>query len=141
MRDIEQPHQDQISLFADTSILIALIASDEEQSIITQVIKNHQLVCSTSIYAEVGNAISSMLKRRRITLDQAIQMLYDFEQLSFETVAFDLRRAIQICHDHKIYAYDAYILESASRLNLPLLTLDQQMQTKAKLLNITTIEV
>lgn len=68
-------------------------------------------------------------------------MLHDFEQWSFETVAFDWRRAIQIGHDYQIYAYDAYILESANRLNLPWLTLDKQMQTKAKLLNIITIEV
>ncbi len=34
-------------------------------------------------------------------------MLHDFEQWSFETVAFDLRRAIQIGHDYQIYAYDA----------------------------------
>jgi predicted nucleic acid-binding protein len=121
--------------------MIALVASEEEKSIITEIIKNHKLLCSSSIYAEIGNAISAMFKRERITLVQAIEMLNNFEQLSFETVDFDLRRAIQISHQCKIYAYDAYILECAKRLNLPLITLDKLMSEQAKQLNITLIEV
>jgi predicted nucleic acid-binding protein len=133
--------EQQMQLLADTSIMIALVANEEEKSIITEVIKNHKLLCSTSIYVEVGNAISAMFERERITLVQAIEILNDFEQLSFETVDFDLRRAIQISHKCKIYAYDAYVLECANRLNLPLMTLDKLMQEKAKQLNITIIEV
>ena len=95
----------------------------------------------SNLRAEIGNAISAMFKRERITLVQALEMLNDFEQLSFETVDFDLRRAIQISHEYKIYAYDAYVLECANRLNLPLVTLDKLMQEKAKQLNIILIEV
>ena len=128
-------------LLADTSIMIALVASEEEKPIITEVIKNHELLCSTSIYAEMGNAISAMFKRERITLLQAIEILNDFKKSSFGTVDFDLHRAIQISHEYKIYAYDAYVLECANRLNLPLVTLDKLTQEKAKQLNITLIEV
>jgi predicted nucleic acid-binding protein len=128
-------------LIVDTSIIIALISSDEERSIIMQAIANYKMVCSISVYAEVGNAISAMFKRGRITLIQAHEMLNSFKQLQFETYDINLPMAIEISYQYKIYAYDAYVLECAKRLNLPLVTLDKLMIEKAKELNITTIEV
>jgi len=127
-----------MKLLADTSIIIALIASDEEKSIINQIINDCELLCPASIHAEVGNAISAMFKRGRINL---LQSLDNFEQLEFKVINFNLRRAIEISYLHKVYAYDAYVLECAKSNQLPLITLDRQMQEKAKLLNIQIIEV
>jgi predicted nucleic acid-binding protein len=130
-----------MKLLADTSIIIALIASDEEKSIINQIINDCELLCPASIHAEVGNAISAMFKRGRINLLQSLEMLDNFEQLEFKVINFNLRRAIEISYLHKVYAYDAYVLECAKSNQLPLITLDRQMQEKAKLLNIQIIEV
>jgi len=130
-----------MKLLADTSIIIALIASDEEKSIINQIINDCELFCPASIHAEVGNAISAMFKRGRINLLQSLEMLDNFEQLEFKVINFNLRRAIEISYLHKVYAYDAYVLECAKSNQLPLITLDRQMQEKAKLLNIQIIEV
>ncbi len=112
-----------MKLLADTSIIIALIASDEEKSIINQIIND------------------CMFKRGRINLLQSLEMLDNFEQLEFKVINFNLRRAIEISYLHKVYAYDAYVLECAKSNQLPLITLDRQMQEKAKLLNIQIIEV
>jgi len=129
-----------MKLLADTSIIIALIAG-EEHTKIAELIKNHQLCCSSSIHAEVGNAISAMFKQKRITLAQATEIIKNFEQLSFEIITFDLHRSIQISHQYQIYAYDAYVLECAHRHHLPLMTLDNLMKEKAKQLKISLTEV
>ena len=42
-------------------------------------------------------------------------------------VESDLEKVIEIAWNHKIYAYDAFYLETAKRLNLPLLTFDNGM--------------
>lgn len=66
-------------LVVDTSIVIALISNDEEQSVITQAIANYKMVCSISIYVEIGNAISAMFKRGIVSLIQAHEMLSSFK--------------------------------------------------------------
>jgi predicted nucleic acid-binding protein len=86
---------------------------------------------SISVYAEVGNAISAMFKRGRITLIQAHEMLNNFKQLQFKTYDINLPMAIEMSCQYKIYAYDAYVLECAKRLNLPLVTLDKLMIEKS----------
>ena len=49
--------------------------------------------------------------------------------------------ALEIACDFNIYAYDAYYLELAQRLNLPLLTIDNQMKEVAKSLNIKLLNI
>ncbi|MDR2663348.1 MAG: type II toxin-antitoxin system VapC family toxin [Treponema sp.] len=38
--------------------------------------------------------------------------------------------------DHKLYAYDAYYLEAAKRLNLPLLTFDGEIKKVGRKMGI-----
>jgi predicted nucleic acid-binding protein len=47
--------------------------------------------------------------------------------------------ALEIACKFSIYAYDAYYLETASRLHLPLLTLDVTMKMTAKNLKLKVI--
>ncbi|GAK49409.1 hypothetical protein U14_00631 [Candidatus Moduliflexus flocculans] len=44
-------------------------------------------------------------------------------------------------HAHHLYAYDAYVLECAERLHLPVATLDARMKAVAAELGIAVIEV
>lgn len=52
--------------------------------------------------------------------------------MQFETYDINLPIAIEISYKYKIYAYDAYVLECAKNLNLPLVTLDKLIQEKTK---------
>lgn len=126
---------------ADTSIVIALLASEEERQHILHVAEDYELVCATSIDAEIGNAVSAMFRRRRISLEQGQAIISGFQASNFRTFPLNLSRAVEISHHCNIYAYDAYVLECAERLNAPLLTLDGGMKRAATLLNIALIEV
>jgi len=53
----------------------------------------------------------------------------------------DIENALTIACKYTIYAYDAYYLETAYRLNLTLLTLDALMKKTALDLNVRILEV
>ena len=125
----------------DTSVIIALLASDEERTPILEKIRGSELVCSESVTPEVGNAVSAMFKRQRITLKQGVAIVEGFARLPLSFVPYDLTRAVELCHLHNIYAYDAYVLECAERLHLPLMTLDVRMTEVAQTLTLPVIEV
>lgn len=125
----------------DTSVVIALLASDEERPVILEKIRGTELVCSESITPEIGNAVSAMFKRQRITFEQGVAIVEGFARLPLSFVPYDLSRALELCHLHNIYAYDAYVVECAERLHLPLITLDARMMAVARTLTLPVIEV
>lgn len=125
----------------DTSVVIALLASDEERGPLLEILRGITLVCSESVTPEVGNAISAMFKRQRITLEQGMAIVEGFARLPLSFVPYNLTRAVELCHRHHIYAYDAYVLECAERLRLPLMTLDARMREVAHTLPVPIIEV
>jgi predicted nucleic acid-binding protein len=52
----------------------------------------------------------------------------------------NIENALRIACQYNIYAYDAYYLEAAFRLRLPLLTLDKQMKNIARKMNLDILE-
>ncbi len=130
-----------MKLLVDTSILIALLASEEERNKIIQKIDGSELVCVESIKLEMGNALSAMFKKRRITLQQGLDILQAFQKIKIHIVPIDLFRSIEISHQYNIYAYDAYVLEAAKHLNISLITLDNKMKEIAQKIKIPVIEV
>lgn len=134
-------HKDMRRVVLDTSVVIALLASDEERDVILNAIEHDTFLCSESVTAEFGNAISAMFKRDRISLEQGIEMLEGFFELDIEQIPLNLKRAIELSHSFNIYAYDAYVLECAERLNIPLVTLDERMKDIAEHAGISVIEV
>ena len=53
----------------------------------------------------------------------------------------DIMQALKISHSFNTYAYDAYYLEVAHRLQIPLMTLDQKMKNIGNSLNINLLEI
>ena len=77
---------------------------------------------------EIGNALSAMAKRKRLTDDQVLDAQRSTRRIAVRLVNVDIQRALEIALAHRIYAYDAYFLCCAQQLSIPLLTLDRQMQ-------------
>jgi len=82
-----------------------------------------------------------MLKRSRITLEQAIEAIEVYQEISLAIVEIDLKEAVRFAGKHNIYAYDAYILPCAIEHNLPLISLDQNMIDIAEQEGIQVIKV
>jgi predicted nucleic acid-binding protein len=125
----------------DASALIAVIANKPEKAILIQLTKGVDLIAPHSINWEIGNAFSAMLKKSRITLDQAIQAVELYQHIPIRFVEVELDQSIQIAATLKIYAYDAYLIRCAAKYKAPLLSLDRNLVNSAKVFNVQVLEV
>lgn len=128
-------------IVVDTSTIIAVIADEAEKARLIELTRDANIVAPPSIDWEVGNAFSAMLKRSRITLEQAIEAIEVYREISLEIIEIDLKEAVRLAGKHNIYAYDAYILQCAIEQNLPVISLDQNMIDIARREGIQVLEV
>ena len=68
-----------------------------------------------------------------------INLIRNFKKVPIEIEEIDIEKALEIAWNYKIYAYDACYLETAKRLNLTLLTFDENMKKFGKDLGINVI--
>lgn len=73
-----------------------------------------------------------MIKRGRITLEQATAAIKIYKQIPITLVDVDLEQALKIVDKQRVYAYDAYMIACALDRGCPLLTLDGGLAYAAK---------
>ena len=130
-----------MDIVIDASAILAVIVDEPERDRVVEMTAGHSLVGPGSIPWEVGNAFSSMLKQRRLGLEDAKRGLDIFQSVPIRYLAVDLENAIAIADASNLYAYDAYFLDCASRHAAPLLTLDRPLRKAADKIGIHVLEV
>ena len=90
---------------------------------------------------EIGNALSAMLKRRRLNPDELLSVWDATQQIPVDLRSVNIRDALKIASQFNIYAYNAYFLVCAISLRCPLITLDRRMIEVAQSLGIQVMEV
>jgi predicted nucleic acid-binding protein len=129
------------TIVVDTSALIAVIANEPEKGRLIELTNGCTLIAPRSVFWEIGNAFSAMLKRGRITKQQVDAALVAFDAIPVRYVELGLKEAVGIAAQYNIYAYDAYVLAAALRYKSPLLSLDQQMVRHGDVVGIQMLEV
>jgi predicted nucleic acid-binding protein len=81
--------------------------------------------------------MSPLLKGGALSLKEAKACIVEYECIPIRFVDIELESAISLAHPHRMWAYDAYVLQSASSLGLPLLTLDGPQSRIAQKIGIT----
>jgi len=120
-----------MNITIDTSAILAVCTNEPtKQQLIAQT-TGARLIAPASIQWEIGNALSAMIKRERITKEQAQLCLRAYRKIPVRFVDIDIEDAIFIAARFKIYAYDAYLMACASQYNTPLLTLDGALKVHA----------
>ena len=89
---------------------------------------------------EVGNALSAMTKRHKLTGDEALKAEAAINAIPVRLVSVDVQASLRMAMEHNIYAYDAYFLQCARVCSHPLLTLDRRMMQVAEQLGIKILE-
>ena len=130
-----------MDIVADTSAIGAVILNEPDKPAILQKTQGADLFAPLSLSWEIGNALSSLLKRGKLDLTQATAALAQFDQISITLVKVDFIRAITIAHTHNIYAYDAYMIACAQELQLPLLSLDRGLLHAASAAGVSILRV
>ena len=125
----------------DTSVVLAVVCGEAARERAIKLTTGHTLIAPPSLDWEVGNALSAMLKRERITPAQADACLAAYGKIPVKLVDVDLRQALALTARLKAYAYDAYMLVCAQQSGTSLLTLDDALKIHAASLGIDVLEV
>lgn len=125
----------------DTSAILAVLLEEPEKQAVVEATMGSVLSAPASVRWEVGNAATAGVKRRRLTLERARQLVRDFGQVTIRELAIDLERAVNLGLELGLYAYDAYILEAARSSGYPLLALDGPIQRNAKKMGLALVEL
>jgi predicted nucleic acid-binding protein len=128
-------------IIIDTSAVLAVILNEASKPLIIDATIDVNLTAPGSLHWEVGNALSSLFKRRRIDLEQALAALEAYHRIYIRLIDVNLEEAVQLANEMQVYAYDAYVLVCAEMLKLPILTLDKSMVQLARTRDITLVEV
>jgi len=129
-----------VNIISDTNIFLAVILNEPEKENIIQVTSKANLVSPDILPYEIGNALSAMVKRKRLSKDEALAAFKGVNSIPVRLISVDVKQAIKIAFDYNIYAYDAYFLQCAKQLSYPLITLDKKMKEVAYNLRIETLE-
>ena len=128
-------------IIVDTSVLIAVIGNEPERPALISLTAKTTIVAPRSVHWEVGNALSAMLKRKRISLPLARKAIEAYEQIPLQLAEVDIFQALEVANRFGIYAYDAYIIACAMNHHCPLLTLDKGLFQVAKNAALEVLEV
>ena len=130
-----------MNIVIDTSAIIAVLINERSKNSIIRTVTGCTLIAAQTIDAEIGNAISAMFKRKRINLIQAEKVIKNYNQIAIRKEKIRILEAIKLSLELNIYAYDAYVLDTALKFKAPILTLDKELESKAKELNIEILEI
>jgi predicted nucleic acid-binding protein len=129
-----------MNVLIDASALMPILINEPEKEYIVNVTKNCELLAPSMLPYEIGNALTRLKKRQILDEKQIIVAYNDFRKIPLRLLEVDFENALKIACQYVIYAYDAYYLETAYRLNLPLLTLDEPMKKIAFNLKLKLLE-
>ena len=125
----------------DTSTLIAVVSNEPSKARAIELTTGHSLVAPSSVHWEVGNALSAMIKRQRVTLAQANACVEAHLQIPIKLINVDLKQSLALVKQFRMYAYDTYLLVCAMQMGTPLFTLDESLRVAASSLGIEVLEV
>ncbi len=129
------------NIVVDASVLIAVIINEPTKKKLVRLTQNANLIAPRSIHWEIGNAFSAMLKRNRISVENAIMAIQAYQKIPIRMVDVELEETIKLADRLNIYAYDAYLIRCAIKYKSPLLSLDKNLIHSAKSVKAQILEV
>jgi predicted nucleic acid-binding protein len=129
-----------MKIVADTNTFLAVCLEEPEKGWLVETTDGHDLVAPAVLPYEIGNALSSLVRRKLLTQTQLGAAWDAAAAVPVELVPVNARASLLLAGHFRIYAYDAYFLQCALDTKAPLLTLDSGIKRVAKLLDITLVE-
>ncbi len=130
-----------MNLVVDTSVIMAVLLNEHSKPKLIHLTRGKVLIAPPLLHWEIGNALSALHKRRKITANQFADILASYRKIPLKMIDVDLLETVVIAAKHNIYAYDAYFLECAMQMRAPLLTLDDELKKTAEKIGIETVEI
>ena len=129
-----------MNVVADTNIFLAIALDEPQKGHIIEVTSDAVLSAPEILPYEIGNALSAMAKRGRISKGEALAAEKAANLIPVRLVSIDVQPALELAIEYNIYAYDAYFLLCAKSLVQSLMSLDKRMKQIARDLGIDVLE-
>ena len=129
-----------MNLVADTNIFLAIALDEPQKGHIIEATSDAVLSAPEILPYEIGNALSAMIKRGRISKVEALAAEKAANLIPVRLVSIDIQKALELAIEYNIYAYDAYFLFCAKSLTQSLMSLDKRMKQVAHDLGINVLE-
>ena len=117
-----------MDILLDASAIMAVILNEPNRGKVIKLTGNAVLLAPEVISFEIGNALINLFKKRKITEGRLLEAYKTYISIPIRNIRVDIEKALKIACKYNIYAYDAYYLETAYRLKLPLITFDKLMK-------------
>ncbi|MBC8444829.1 MAG: type II toxin-antitoxin system VapC family toxin [Chloroflexi bacterium] len=121
-----------MDVVVDSSVVIAVIVNESVKETLVELTTGADLIAPHSVHWEIGNALSAMLKRGRITIQQAVRAVQVYREIPLRYVDVELEETLAIADAQGVYAYDAYLIRCAIKYKAPLISLDRRLVAAAK---------
>ncbi len=125
-----------MDMVIDANIFLAVIMNEPEKKSIIERTQDIEIISPAILPYEIGNALIAIWKRNKLAAPLIEEYYQIFLKIPVRLVEVKIIRALAIARNYKIYAYDAYYLEVAKRLNAKIMTLDKKIIEVARDLNI-----
>lgn len=129
------------AIVIDTSAVVAVVLDAPEKPALIEITRDAELIAPSSVHWEVGNAFSAMMRRGRLTSDLAARAIEIYDSIPIRFIDVDLTSSLMLASEHRLYAYDAYLIECARAKRSPLLTLDRALARVAAKMTVDVLEV
>ena len=130
-----------MAIVVDTSVVLAVAANEPTKPALIRATVGEELISPGSLAWEIGNALSAMLKRRRITVDEARAVITEYRRIPVRVIDVPVEECVRLAAKLGIYAYDAYMIQCAIVSGDPLLTLDVPLSEAARRAGVRTVEI
>jgi predicted nucleic acid-binding protein len=128
-------------IVVDTSAVLGVLLNQGPKDHLVSRTAGSTLIAPVSLHWEMGNALSSLMKRKKISEKEAGAVLEEYAKIPIQFVEVDLKAALAVVGRHSIYAYDAYMVVCAKDFKIPLLSLDNGLLEVAKKEHVRILEV
>jgi len=109
-----------MEILLDASAIITVIADEPKSQIVINCTQNTTIVSPNILSCEIANALTRMIRKNVIiSEDQIINLIKSYKLIPIRLIDINLEKALKIAWEYKIYAYDAFYLEVAQRLQIP----------------------
>ncbi len=130
-----------LEIVVDTNIFLSVALNEPERSRIIHLTTDMLISAPDILPYEVGNALSALIKRKRLTAEEALQAYKAVDLIPVRLLSVDIAASLQIAFEYDVYTYDAYFLQCARVYTLPLLTLDKRMKQVARELDLRVMDL
>ena len=129
-----------MNMVADTNIFLAVVLNEPEKGHIMEATSEAVLSAPEILPYEIGNALSAMVKRRRVSRAEALAAKKAASLIPVRLVSINVHEALELAIENNIYAYDAYFLHCAKSLAQPLMSLDKKIKQVARDIGVDLVE-